>query len=369
MPTRSSKDLLIASREFAEEQRGRSWFHLWTTLLALTAAVALACTPTFWPLQLVGSAAVALVLVRMFILYHDYEHGAILQNSRLARAIMTVVGWLLLSPPKTWKHAHDHHHQHNAQTFSKSLGTYPVMTTEDYARASRGQRFFYAIVRNPLTLLFGYATVFLWEICIHTLVHDRRSIKDIGPALVLHAGLIVGMALLGGWPLLLFGLLLPVLMATAMGSYLFYAQHNFPSVKFASEENWDYTFAALHSSSFCRMSRVMHWFTGNIGYHHVHHLNARIPFYRLPAAMAAMPELQAPGETSLLPWDVLACLRLKLWDEEAGRMVSFGEARRARRRATMAPCPTISPARPQRSPKSSSVLVAESSLPKAAPGV
>lgn len=363
---RSSKELLIASREFAEEQRGRSWFHLWTTLLALAAAASLATLAPSWPLQLLGSVLMALVMVRMFILYHDYEHGAILQNSAVARGVMTLIGWLLLSPPKTWKHAHDHHHQHNAQTFSKSLGTYPVMTTEDYAKASRGQRFFYAVIRNPVTLMFGYATVFLWEICIHTLIADRRRFLDIAPALSLHAGLIVALTLLGGWPLLMFGLLVPVLIATAMGSYLFYAQHNYPSVKFAGEEDWDYTFAALNSSSFCRMSPVMHWFTGNIGYHHVHHLNARIPFYRLPEAMAALPELQSPGETSLLPWDIAACLRLKLWDDEEGRMVTFREARRARR-AKMAACPAVSPAQPPRSLKNLPARASESSLPKVAP--
>src|SRR5262249_28750264 len=89
--------------------------------------------------------------------------------------------------------------------------------------------------------------------------------------------------------------------------------------------DWDYVAAALYSSSYVRMHPVLHWFTGNIGYHHVHHLNARIPFYRLPEAMAAIVELQSPGTTSLHPFDVYRCLRLKLWDREGKAMLSFAE--------------------------------------------
>jgi hypothetical protein len=110
---------------------------------------------------------------------------------------------------------------------------------------------------------------------------------------------------------------------------LFYAQHNFPGARFPNRAGWDYVAAALDSSSYLRMNPVMHWLTGNIGYHHVHHLNARIPFYRLPEAMAGIEELQSPGTTSLHPCDIYRCLRLKLWDPERERLVSFQEHREA----------------------------------------
>jgi omega-6 fatty acid desaturase (delta-12 desaturase) len=107
------------------------------------------------------------------------------------------------------------------------------------------------------------------------------------------------------------------------GSYLFFAQHNFPGVWLASHREWSYVNSALHSSSYLCTGRVMSWFTGNIGYHHVHHLNAKIPFYRLPEAMAALEELQSPPTTSLSLRDIAACLRLKLWDPAAGRLVNW----------------------------------------------
>ena len=122
---------------------------------------------------------------------------------------------------------------------------------------------------------------------------------------------------------MLLGLVVPLFVGSGMGSYLFYAQHNFPGAKMCSPSEWSHVDAALVSSSYMPMNPVMHWFTGNIGYHHVHHLNAKIPFYRLPEAMAGIEELQSPPTTSLYPRDVLACLRLKLWNEEEERFVSF----------------------------------------------
>jgi omega-6 fatty acid desaturase (delta-12 desaturase) len=116
---------------------------------------------------------------------------------------------------------------------------------------------------------------------------------------------------------------IPHFVASGIGSYLFYAQHNFPTVKFQDKAGWTYEKAALESSSYLKTSRIMAWFTGNIGYHHIHHLNARIPFYRLPEVLKAMPELQNPKTTTLSPREILRCLRLKVWDVEAQQMVAL----------------------------------------------
>jgi omega-6 fatty acid desaturase (delta-12 desaturase) len=109
----------------------------------------------------------------------------------------------------------------------------------------------------------------------------------------------------------------------ALGSYLFYAQHNFPSARLDEGSAWDYATAALAGSSNIPMGPLMRWFTGNIAYHHVHHLNARIPFYRLPEAMAGLEELQSPGVTTLSPKGIYHCLRLKLWDADRQHLVNF----------------------------------------------
>jgi omega-6 fatty acid desaturase (delta-12 desaturase) len=114
----------------------------------------------------------------------------------------------------------------------------------------------------------------------------------------------------------------PCAVASALGSYLFYAQHNFPSVSFSDNADWTYETAALSSSSSLKTNPFMSWVTANIGYHHLHHLNSRIPFYRLPEVMKAIPELQSPKTTSLHPLEMLRCLRLKVWDVDVQRMVS-----------------------------------------------
>ena len=108
-------------------------------------------------------------------------------------------------------------------------------------------------------------------------------------------------------------------------SYLFYAQHNFPGVVFRKNQDWNYADAALLSSSYMKMNPIMQWFTANIGFHHIHHLNAKIPFYRLPDVMKAIPELQNAKTTSLRLSDIKECLKLKVWDPELNKMVSFME--------------------------------------------
>jgi omega-6 fatty acid desaturase (delta-12 desaturase) len=130
----------------------------------------------------------------------------------------------------------------------------------------------------------------------------------------------------GGFDTAFFVVLLPMTIASALGGYLFFAQHSFKRMIVLSPEAWSFYRAALESSSYLQLNRVMQWFTGNIGYHHIHHLNVRIPFYRLPEAMAAIPELQSPLTTSLALREIVGCFRSNLWDEDRQRMIAYHEA-------------------------------------------
>jgi acyl-lipid omega-6 desaturase (Delta-12 desaturase) len=315
-------ELIKSTRPFAAEIRWRSWWNLWSTLAAMGACLVAACLDLVWPLRLCASILAGLVIVRVFVIYHDYQHGTILRSSRLADFVMAVCGVLTLNPPSVWRRSHDHHHKHNSKGSGTGIGSYPVMTTKDYAAASRSQRFHYALARHPLTMLCGYFTMFWIGMCLRPLALDVRRHRDAAAFLVLHASLAALLIWLDP-RLFLFAFLIPLSIAGALGAYLFYAQHNFPGVSLRFGSDWNYASAALESSSYIRMGHLMRWFTGNIGYHHVHHLNAHIPFYRLPEAMAAMEELRSPRTTNLSPWAVWGCLRLKLWDADQGRMVSF----------------------------------------------
>jgi omega-6 fatty acid desaturase (delta-12 desaturase) len=319
---REGRELFKATKEFARDDRAASWWHLWSTIAILAGLLTLTVLALPWPVRVVSSLFASLVLIRLFIIYHDHQHGTILLGSRLAKVVMAVYGILTLNPPSAWRFSHNHHHKNNLKHFSPNVGSYPIMTVDDYAKASCFQRFQYALSRHPMTMLLGYVTVFLYSMSLKSLWMDPRTHFDCAIALVLHVGIIIGLALLAPSVLLL-TFLLPMAIAASIGAYLFYSQHNFPDAKFRPGDDWDYFYAALNSSSFTAMSPVMHWFTGNIGYHHVHHLNARIPFYKLPLAMARIPELQSPGTISLSPRDIRRCLKLKLWDPRKNRLVSF----------------------------------------------
>jgi omega-6 fatty acid desaturase (delta-12 desaturase) len=174
-------------------------------------------------------------------------------------------------------------------------------------------------------MLFGYVTVFLYGMCIRPLLANPRRHMDGAIAIVVHAALLLWVGL-DEFDDLCLATLIPFSIASTVGAYLFYAQHNFPGARPEPTHEWDYTTAALDASSYIKMGPVFNWLTANIGYHHVHHLNSRIPFYRLPEAMRALPELQSPGTSTLRPVDIYACLRLKLWDPEAEQLVPWRDS-------------------------------------------
>jgi omega-6 fatty acid desaturase (delta-12 desaturase) len=274
-------------------------------------------------LRLACSIFTGLLIVRMFVIYHDHQHHAILHKAVVADAIMTVFGIYVLAPTSIWKRSHDYHHNHNSKLFSASIGSYPIASKAKFLAMTPGERRLYLFIRHPLTVGFGYFTMFIYGMCVSSFVCAPRKHIDSLVALVLHIVFITAVVWFGGWQAWLFVILIPYLIACGIGSYLFYAQHNFPTTTFSGNSDWKYEVAALESSSYMLMNPFMQWVTGNIGYHHIHHLNARIPFYRLPEAMAAIPELQKAKTTSLKPSDIAACFRLKVWDPELGRMTGI----------------------------------------------
>lgn len=319
------KDLILATRKYAVEIRWKSWWHVLTTLVVLGGAYTLAFVPDQWWLRLAGSVLIALTLGRMFVIYHDYLHHSILQHSKVARGFFAVFGLFMLAPISIWERSHNYHHAHNSKLYTSSIGSYPIVTKEKYLSSSWGERTLYLFVRHPFTIFFGYIFMFLYGMCIRSIISSTNRHWDSIVALVFHAGIGVTIYLLGGGSGLFFGFLLPFVLVLALGSYLFYAQHNFPGVVFADKDGWTYSGAALESSSYMKMTPVMRWFLANIGYHHIHHLNPRIPFYRLPEVYKAIPELQQAKTTSLWPWDVAKCLRLKVWDPVQQRMIGRRE--------------------------------------------
>ncbi len=320
---RTGKQLLAETKRFASERRALSWWCLASTYSAMVLLFALALLPLPGPLRLLVSVLEALFIVRTFMLFHDHLHGAILKDAPLAAALLHGFGFFVMTPPKNWRQTHNYHHAHTAKIVGSHVGSYALLTTQMYQALTPGQKLAYRITRHPLTIALGMLTVFVWGMVLGPFVKDPRKHTEALVTVALHALLAAVIIHLGGVGAWLFAVVLPLAVAHAMGGYLFYAQHNFPGMHIEPRQTWEYTKAALQSSSYMRTGRVMQWFTGNIGYHHVHHLNPSIPFYRLPEAMAALPELQHPGTTSLAPADIVACFKLKLWDGEANEMVGY----------------------------------------------
>ena len=320
---RSGRALIDATRVFAAEDRARSWRELALTLglLVLSTIAAAMLHPGLAraPFTVISG----LLLVRMFILFHDFMHGAILRGSRIAAAIFRIYGISVMTPPNVWRETHNYHHAHTAKLVGSHIGSYPMVTPAIWAMMSARQRLAYRAARNPLTIALGYFTIFFVGMCVTPFARAPRKHWDSGAALVMNVAMTALIVRFFGWSMFFFAYGGPLVIATALGAYLFYAQHNFPDVKVEPRETWSYTRAALESSSYMETGPVMRFFTGNIGYHHVHHLNPSIPFYRLPEAMDAIPELQHPGRTSLGWHDVVACLRLKIWDPASAHMTGY----------------------------------------------
>ena len=254
---RIGKDLINATVPFAEVSVRRSWWHVGSTFTMLAVALVGAGLAPWWPLQLLFSLLASMLMVRAFITYHDYMHRAILARSRAAWILFRVYSALALTPPRSWKKSHNYHHGHVGRISSSSIGAFPIMTTRMWHEASRAERTSYRIVRHPLTVLAGYVTIFFLSITVLPLVKDPLRHWDSLLVLAGHAALIAVLWVFGGFDTAFFVVLLPMFIASALGSYLFFAQHSFKRMHILSEDAWTYYRAAMESSSYMRLNKIM----------------------------------------------------------------------------------------------------------------
>jgi acyl-lipid omega-6 desaturase (Delta-12 desaturase) len=317
---------------FAKPQWPRAVWQLLNTFPAFIAMWALMAMSIDWGYgwTLLLALPTAGLYVRLFIIQHDCGHGSFLGNQKLNHLIGAVLGLVTLFPYGYWKKTHNIHHGTSGNLDHRELGDISTLTVREYESLSWWGRLMYRMYRSTPVLL-GVGP--LWQFVIkHRLPFDlplswKREWLSVfwNNLMIVVIGGLLGYFI--GWEKVLMVQLPVMLIAGALGVWLFYVQHQFENAYWRRDNEWESGEAAVMGSSYFDLPRVLHWFTGNIGYHHIHHLASRIPNYRLRECFESSPLLQKAPRLTLI--SSLRCARMKLWDEEQRRMVGFPKRRSA----------------------------------------
>lgn len=278
-------------------------------------------TISYWltlPLTIIAAG----FLVRTFIIFHDCCHQSFFKN-RLANDIVgTITGVLTFVPYEQWKHSHSIHHATSSNLNKRGTGDVWVMTVDEYVASTKWQRFIYRMYRNPLVMFgLGPIYIFLFNYRFNTKTAKKKERINTYITNVAIVGVAALMCWAIGWQsfLLIQGPMFFI--SGSLGIWLFYVQHQFEDSYFENEEEWDYMKAAIDGSSYYKLPKILQWLTGNIGFHHVHHLSPRVPNYYLEAVHDKNDSLQKV--TTITLWSSLKSLKFRLWDENAFGFVSF----------------------------------------------
>lgn len=329
-PPRNARAWLSTLARYREPMTARSLFELAATLVPFVALWVLA-----WAALSVSAwlaLAVALLngafLVRIFVIQHDCGHGSFLTNRKAQDWIGRTLGVLTLTPYAVWKRTHSIHHAHHGDLDQRGIGDVLTLTIDEYRARSAVGRLMYRLYRHPVVLfLLGPSYLFILQKRLPLGLMNAgwrywTSAMGTNAMIGIALGLIIWFG--GLMPVLLIFLPTSVVAAT-IGVWMFYVQHQFEETHWSRGEQWQLHHAALEGSSHYVLPQPLQWLSGNIGIHHVHHLYSRIPFYRLPEVLRDHRELAEAQRLTI--GQSLATVRLNLWDETEGRLVSFAEVR------------------------------------------
>ena len=311
--------------KYQNPQRAKSIWQLVNTLIPyvfLWYIMYLSLSVSYW-LTLALAIPAAGFLVRIFIIFHDCGHGSFFKSKKWSDFWGFVTSILVFTPYDYWRHEHAQHHAAAGNLDDRGFGDIWTLTVKEYLKASRWTRIKYRFARNPICLfIIGPAILFL---VVHRLPRKDAGPKGTRGIYVTNVALvaaITAMCFWIGWKAYLLIQLPVLLMAASSGVWLFYVQHQFEGVYWERKEGWDYVDEAIKGSSFYKLPKVLQWFTGNIGFHHIHHLCPRIPNYFLEKCYKEIPLLQ-----QIKPITFLASFKsmtFRLWDEQHQRLVGFG---------------------------------------------
>ena len=275
------------------------------------------------PLAILGG----LFLVRAFIIFHDCGHGSFFRSKKANDVLGFITGMLTFTPYHHWKWEHAMHHATTGDLDRRGIGDVWTLTVKEYLASSRTTRINYRLVRNPF-ILFVFAPLFLFFVLERfpskkSKPREKRSVMMMNLALLTWG--VCMSAIFGFIPWLIIQLVM-MSVAGCSGVWLFYVQHQFEDAYWEETKNWDFTTAAMEGSSYYKLPKVLQWFSGNIGFHHIHHLNPRIPNYNLERCHHSDPFFRNAPELNI--FTSLRSIKYRLWDEDNGKMISFRDLKR-----------------------------------------
>jgi omega-6 fatty acid desaturase (delta-12 desaturase) len=270
-------------------------------------------------------------MVRLFIIHHDCGHGSFFKSRAANDICGFITGVITFTPYHFWRWEHAVHHAGSGDLDRRDLGSVWTMTVQEYLEAPLWKRVTYRLVRNPFVLLVLIPSILF--LILHRFASARASKRDRWSVYWTNAAILAVAAVLSFfWGLKAYlEIQLTVMTVTGTaGVWLFYVQHQFEGVNWQRHSEWDYTAAALEGSSFYKLPRVLQWFSGNIGFHHIHHLSPRIPNYNLERCHNADALFRRVKTLTLRA--SLKSLTFRLWDEPNQRLVGYSYLRTLRRR-------------------------------------
>jgi omega-6 fatty acid desaturase (delta-12 desaturase) len=282
----------------------------------------------YWVTFILAVAAVPFY-IRIFIVFHDCGHGSYFKSKKANTIVAYICGILTFTPFEQWRHDHATHHATIGNLDRRGAGAISLMTVEEYLNAPLIRRISYRLYQNPLIMFgFGFPYKFLLEYRFpHLNDNFKRQLSVYITNIAIAAIIIAAWYTIGIKDYLL--VQMPTaFMAGTFGIWLFYIQHNFPGTYFKRQKDWDHLTASLRGASYYKLNPFLQWATGNIGFHHVHHIRPRIPNYNLPRCFEDIKELHVKGLTLRKSLDAL---KLSLWDEERNRLVSFRDIKGMKR--------------------------------------
>ena len=313
---------------YARSDLGRSFGSIATSVvpfLALWALMFVVYPVSYWLVLLLAIPASGFLL-RTYILFHDCVHGSFLKGRRANAWLGTALGLLVFTPFARWRYEHIVHHATAGDLDRRFVGDVPMLTVDEYRAKPWPFRVGYRLYRNPVVMfVLGsiYSTLILQR--IQTRAARNRMRRNVWATNVAVVVGVAGLCWALGWREVLFVELPLVVLTGSIGIWLFYVQHQYPDTYWERTAEWSFTDAALHGSSYLALPKVLQFFTGNIGFHHVHHLNPKIPNYNLQRAHEEQAVFRSVPSLTL--GDGLRSTRLKLYDEKAARLVTWKQAR------------------------------------------